>query len=65
MKFKAVRTVGSNITEGKVYHGSIILRSEVRENMRPAQSHDLKIVVYNDQGRWSEYSPSYFEPHED
>ena len=62
MKFKAVKKEGEVITEGQVYYGSIIWKYETKKNVQPATSQDLKIVVYNDTGHWSAYSPSTFEP---
>jgi hypothetical protein len=64
MKFKATKST-SSITEGSEYHGSIVLESEVSINKSPNTSSKVKIVIFNDKGSWSSYSPSYFEPCEE
>jgi len=65
MKFIAKKDVSDKITEGEVYHGSLIWKFELRSNVQPPSTQELKIVVFNNLGKWSEYSPSTFAPYED
>lgn len=61
MKFRAIDNA-SGITTGHIYYGQIIWKVDGKgQNERK----ELKIVVYNDNGRWSVYSPSKFEPADD
>lgn len=65
MKFIAKVDIGDKITAGEVYYGNLIWKLEIRQNASPSSTQDLKIVVYNNQGRWGDYSPSKFEPFEE
>lgn len=65
MKFVAKVNIGDKITEGQVYYGNLIWKIEINSSSSPSSRQELKIVVYNNHGRWSDYSPSKFEPFED
>lgn len=61
MKFKAAESIGDKITEGEIYDGSIIVEYEAGRN-GGSDKNTIKIVVYNNNGRWASYHPSRFEP---
>jgi hypothetical protein len=65
MKFVAVaQAVG--ITKDAGYHGSIVLETEPRSNTSPpSNDHKIKIIVFNDDGRWHKYPAHYFVPVQD
>ncbi len=54
MKFEAVKP-GIGLTEGKYYWGSVALDKE----------DEIKIVVFNDNGRWHKYSWGFLKPVEE
>lgn len=62
MKLRALKSVSDKITENKIYQGTFVLDFEFRQGVQPALSKTLKVVVYNNDGRWSQYSAIYFAP---
>lgn len=59
MKFEALANNNKDLTEGKIYDGSIVAESEGKKG---EVTTEIRIVVYNDAGKWRSYPPSYFEP---
>jgi hypothetical protein len=56
MKLVCVRPQILGLTLGQVYTGHPIWKIE------DGKSGAIKMVVFNDSGKWYGYSPSYFEP---
>ena len=61
MKFKAIVDVGDKLTKGEIYDGSIVVEFEAGRN-GSSDRNIVKIVVYNNNGRWVAYPASRFEP---
>lgn len=62
MKFEALPNNNKNLTDGKIYTGSIVVKTEGKNGKITS---DLKIAVFNDEGKLRSYPPSYFMLYEE
>lgn len=63
IKLKALRDISDKITQQMEYTGTIQIVMEDRgSNTSPRFSEKLVAIVFNDNGKWSTHSASYFVP---